>query len=237
MPFDSIPTAADFDRFRVTNPNQSEVVRKRLFDNIIYPTAGLQSVSFFSQPIGQGVTSAIGATAGGLKTQWDTNLELANTLPSGKQFVIESIEIQFTPGSVSTTNTFTIQDITRFAATAAAAQMGAMNDINTVLNSGLVELNILSKNYLRDGPLWCFPSKAGPCYDVAVATNSATTAELSSASGRSSGRPYYLEPPISLQPAVNFEVQVKWPGVVATPSGFNGRLTCILDGFEMRASQ
>jgi hypothetical protein len=40
-----------------------------------------------------------------------------------------------------------------------------------------------------------------------------------------------------LQPAVNFEVLIRYPAAVATPSGFNGRIGVILDGYFMRASQ
>ncbi len=66
--------------------------------------------------MGQGITSALGGTVGTGKTLWDTNLELPNTLPSGKAFMIESIEVLFFAGSVSTTNTNTIVAPTVFAA-------------------------------------------------------------------------------------------------------------------------
>ena len=42
---------------------------------------------------------------------------------------------------------------------------------------------------------------------------------------------------MTLQPAVNFDVTLRWPALVATPSGFNGRVGIILDGYLMRASQ
>ena len=88
-----LPTAADFNARRVTNPNQSEIVRQRFYDYQLYATAGTTQLTFFSAPVGQGVTTALGGTAGTAKTLWDTNLELPNTLPSGKAFMIESIEV------------------------------------------------------------------------------------------------------------------------------------------------
>jgi hypothetical protein len=234
---DKFPSAADFNSRRVTNPAQSEVVRQRFYDYQLYATAGVSQLTFFSQPIGQGVTSALGGTVGSAKTIADTNLELPNTLPSGKAFMIESIEVLFFPGSVSTTNTYTPASPVLFNATAAAAVAAQAADVNTMYQAGVLELNILSKNYLRETPVLAFPPKAHFDLDAAIASNSATTAEVGIVNMRAAGRPYYISPEIALQPSVNFEVVIKYPGVVATPSGFNGRIGIILDGYFMRASQ
>lgn len=232
-----LPTAADFNARRVTNPSQSEIVRQRFYDYLLYPTAGATQFSFFSQPVGQGLTTALGGTAGTSKTLFDTNLELPNTLPSGKAFMIESIEVIFFPGSVSTANTYTLASPVIFNATAAAAVQSQLADVNSFYQSGMLELNILSKNYLRETPLLAFPPKANFNLDAAVASNSATTALNGAVNMRAAGRPYYIEPTIALQPAVNFEVILRFPAAVATPSGFNARVGVILDGYFMRASQ
>jgi hypothetical protein len=232
-----IPTAADFNSRRVTNPSQSEVVRQRLYDYQLYPTAGSTQFAFFQQPIGQGLTSAVGGTVGAGKTQWDTNMELGGTLPSGKAFLIESIEVIFFPGSVSTSNTYTPVKPLEFNATAAATTGFQMADVNSFYQSGMLELNILSKNYLRETPLIAFPPKTAFNLDAAIATNSATTAVNIAENMRAAGRPYYIDPTIALQPAVNFEVLIRFPAAVATPSGFNARIGVILDGYFMRASQ
>ena len=139
-----MPTAADFNARRVTNPNQSEIVRQRFYDYQLYATAGTTQLTFFSAPVGQGLTTALGGTAGTAKTLWDTNLELPNTLPSGKAFMIESIEVLFFPGSVSTANTYTIASPALFNATAAAAVSSQLADVNSFYQSGMLELNILS---------------------------------------------------------------------------------------------
>lgn len=232
-----IPTAADFNSRRVTNPSQSEVVRQRLYDYQLYPTAGQTQFSFFQQPIGQGITSAVGGTVGAGKTQWDTNMELGGTLPSGKAFLIESIEVLFIPGSVSTANTYTPVKPLEFNATASATVGGQLADVNQIYQAGMLELNILSKNYLRETPLLAFPPKTQFNLDVGIASNSATTAVNVAENMRAAGRPYYIDPTIALQPAVNFEVLIRFPSAVATPSGFNGRIGVILDGYFMRASQ
>jgi hypothetical protein len=232
-----LPTAADFNARRVTNPSQSEIVRQRFYDYQLYATAGTTQLTFFSAPVGQGLTTALGGTAGTAKTLWDTNLELPNTLPSGKAFMIESIEVVFFPGSVSTANTYTPVSPVLFAATAASSVGNQAADVNSFYQSGMLELNILSKNYLRETPLIAFPPKANYNLDAAIASNSATTAEVGVVNMRAAGRPYYLEPTIALQPAVNFEVVLRFPAAVATPSGFNARVGVILDGYFMRASQ
>lgn len=232
-----VPTLADFNRARVTNKSQSEVLRQRLYDYQLYPTAGSTQLSFFQQPVGSGVTSAQGAAVGAAKTQWDTNMEIGGALPSGKQFMIESIEVVFKPGSVATAHTYTPANLSLFAAVAVAALAGQLNDVNTFYQSGMLELNVLSKNYLRETPLEAFPPKAALDVSAGLSTNSATTSEVAAVLGKASGRPYYLDPVVSIQPAVNFEVLLRWPAAVATHSGFNARVGILLDGFLCRASQ
>lgn len=231
------PTVADFTQSRVTNAAQSEIVRQRFYDYLLYATAGVAQLTFFALPIGQGITTAQGAVVGSAKTPWDTNLVLANTLPSGAGYLIESIEVYFDPGSVATANTYTPANLSLFAVAAAAALAGAANDVNSFYQGGLLELNVLAKNYLRETPLRSFPPKCWIGMDAAVASNSATVGEAALVQARASGRPYFIDPTISLQPAVNFDVTLKWPAAVATPSGFNARVGVILDGYTMRASQ
>ena len=233
----ALPTAADFNARRVTNPSQSEIVRQRFYDYQLYAQAGTTQLTFFSLPVGQGVTTAQGGTVGTAKTLWDTNLELPNTLPSGKAFMIESIEVLFFPGSVADANTYTVASPVLFNTTAAAAVSAQLADVNRFYQAGMLELNILSKNYLRETPMIAFPPKANFALDAAYATNAAATALAGAVNMRSAGRPYYIDPTIALQPAVNFEVVIKYPAAVSLPSGFNARVGVILDGYFMRASQ
>lgn len=231
------PGSFGFDAGAVTNPAQSEVIRQRLYDYQLYATAGVGQLTFFQSPIGQGITSALGAVVGSPKTIADTNMQLAGQLPSGMAYKVESLEVLFSPGSVATANTYTPAAISNFIAAAAVTQMAALNDVNTIMHSGVLEFNILQKNYLRETPLKAFPLKADLDVSAAAASNSATTSEVTASYAKAAGRPYYLDLPITIKPAINFEVAIKWPGVVATGSGFNGRMGVILDGLLMRASQ
>lgn len=230
-------TAADFQAARVTNPSQAEIIRQTLYDSLIYPAAGSVSLSFFQTPIGQGITSALGATAGTTKTDADTNMQLGGQLPSGIQFLAESIELLFYPGSVSTANTFTVDTLTFFLAAASAVPTAQVDDASAFYQSGVLKLRVLDKNYLSEQPLGRFPPKTQINIAGAIASNSATTAEVGFARAFAEGRPYYLDPPILLQPAMSWGINLTWPGLVPLPSGFNARVVCVIDGAMMRASQ
>jgi len=232
-----MPTSDDFTRNRVTNPNQSEIVRQRLYDFQLYPTAGQTLFTFFSLPVGSGITSALGATVGTSKTFADTNMRLGGQLPNGQGYMVESVEVFFMPGAVATTNTFLPALQGNFEATAADAAFAAWEDVNRFRNAGYLEFNILSKNYLRETPMLAFPCKADFMNDGAVASNGAATGASYLGGLRSAGRPYYVEPMIALQANMNFEITINFPGAVATPSGFNARVGVILDGYMYRASQ
>lgn len=231
-----LPGADAFNAGRVTNPGASERIKQRLFDYQLYPTAGIQQLSFFQSPVGQGVTSALGAAVGSAKTQWDTNMNLGGQLPSGMMFLIESIELDFQPGSSSVANTFLPAAVQQFVGAATATTFATANDVNLFYASGMLELNVLQKNYLRETPLKCFPPKAHVSMDAALSTTVATSS-LALINSRADGRPYYIEGGITLQPATNFEILLKWPSAIATPSGFNARVGVILDGYILRASQ
>jgi len=228
----------NFDAYRVTNPAESEQFADVLYDSAVYPTAGAAQLAFFQTAAGQGLTSSPGATAGTVKSYSDTNMQVGGSLSSGINFLVECIEVLFLPGSVATANTYTLANLSAFTAVAAQAIVQATNDVNTIYQSGVLELNILQKNYVRRAPLLNFPPRAHFDLGGALASNSATTGALSMILAKCTGLPGYVDPPISIQSSVQFEVLLKWPGgVVATPSGFNGRVMVSLAGKTMRASQ
>lgn len=225
-----------FQSWRVTNPDQSEYIRQRLFDSQIYPAAGTQQLQFFTNPPGQGVTSALGGVVGQPKSEWDTNIPTSNQLPSGIEYLIESFEVLFEPGISSVANTYTPAAIGVLNTVANNALLQPSNDVNTFYQSGRLQFKVLAKTYLDEQPLMSFPPKAQLDMSGAVATtNVAATPTLQLT--KAMGRPYYLDPPIALQSAVNFTVSLLWPAAVPTPSTFNGKVTVYLDGVMKRASQ
>lgn len=233
----NFPSVEDFAAYGVVSPSNSEVVRQRLYDFQLYPTAGIGSLAFFQQAPGGGIGTALGAAVGATKTLADTNMELNGQLPQGKAFMIETIEVVFLPGTSAAANTYTPALPSVFATAEAAAVLAQANDSETLRQAGYLELNISSKNYLREIHLGSFPPKTYNNVDGAVTSNSATVGETAFISAKWNGRPYIVEPAIVLNSGINFDVTIKFPGLVATPSGFNGRIGVILDGYYLRASQ
>lgn len=238
MPFAETPSAQAFDRYSVVNPNWSEIVRQPLYDYLLYPTAGQAQFSFFSLPIGQGITSALGAVVGTPKSISDTNMAAAGMLPSGLRQMVEGVEVHVLPGAVSTANTYTQAALLSFAAVAAAT-VGSpwFNDFNALMMSGRLEFSVLSKTFLVDTPLYKFPPRNQLIVDAAIASNSATTAEVIAGKAGLSGAAYDLAPPIALEPTVSFSVTINYPAAVATPSGFNARIGVVLPGYQQRVGQ
>jgi hypothetical protein len=154
---------------------------------------------------------------------------------------VTSIEIIFEPGSVSTANTFTPQVVHAYLNTVPSNQLpvpgGAVNDVNNLRQVGYLQLIVGSKPYLTEAPIGRFPPKTRLEMDAAISTNLATTGTLEAISGKWGGRPYYLDPPIFLPPTQNFSITLNFAAAVATPSGFNGRIGVIFDGFLYRNSQ
>lgn len=231
------PTLAQLQQYAVVNGQDLEAVRQTLYDFQLYPTAGQTQLQFFQAPGGQGITSAIGAVVGSAKGFADTNMTLAGQLARYVNFLLQSIEVFFEPGSVATANTYTPFRPVVLIAIPTLALTSGPNDVDAIRQSGWLELFVSNKTYLREAPLGRFPPKTQLDLDVAFATNSATTLGIGGFSGKFYGRPYYVEPWITLPANANFTVNLNWPGAVATPSGFNGRAGVVMDGITFRNTQ
>lgn len=217
-----VPTRAELSRYSV-NRQGWEAIKQTLYDYQAYAAAGQSQLTFFAVPVGGGATP---------KTLTDTNMTLAGQLPKNQEFLIQSIEVWFSP----TTPTVAAQMPAAFGAQAAAL---IANDAYIVGRSGNLNLTIGSKPYLQEAPLGRFPQKA--YFDVAGALSDVTTAGASLqnrlAFGKWTGRPYLLDPvPLLLPENQNFVVTLNWPeGVQAITNP--GRIGVILDGILYRRSQ
>jgi hypothetical protein len=232
----NFPSLADFRSFMVNQLGSVEVIRQSLYDTQLYPTAGQTRLAFFQLPIGQGLSASPG-NANAAKALTDTNMQLGGQLPAPQGFWIQSVEVDFQPGSVNTANTFTIQPPTLTAAAAGVGIQCGEHDVNNFYNAGALALNIGQKVYLQEAPLLWFPPKCRFELDTAVAQNSATTTLWGKVKMKAGGRPYILDPGLALMTSQNFDITLTWPVVVATPSGFNGAVRVILDGWLFRAVQ
>ena len=207
-----VPSIAYLRRFAVNRPGEPEVIRQMLYDHELYPLAGVTQLNFFQNPIGQGVTTALGAAAGTRKTRADTNMTLSGQLSTLVNFVIQKIMLTIDVGSVTTDNTYTQEPAGQFNAAAAAALVQAVNDVETFFRSGWLELEIGNKLYLIEAPLGKFPPHWQTVIDSSVSTNSATVGITLFRRASQAGRPYFTDPALSLMSNQNFVVRLNWPG-------------------------
>lgn len=221
-----IPSLQSLMKYDVNRRGDYEGIRQTLYDSATYVAAGQNQLQFFQIPLGQGTTTAPGAT--GAKTRNDTNMQSAGQLPQPQHFLVESIEIIVHPG---------VNIGVEAAAT--PTEPNFSNDMYSIAKSGDLDFFIGSKSYLIEAPLGRFPPKTK--LDGYAATHFAQAAaadqHLSIDYAAWVGRPYYLDPPVLLVPNQNFNISLNWGGLVALPSGQDARVFIALDGLLYRQSQ
>ncbi len=218
------PTVSQLKQYAVNRQGEFEVTRQTLYDFQAYASAGQTQLTFFQLPIGQSG-----------KTRDDTNMESAGQLPAPKNFLVESIEIYLFPAdNIVTVNNAadTVVDVVNFA-----------NDVQAVQESGNLDFFIGSKSYLGEAPLGRFPPKTCLKTEFAFAAVVNQTAaadevdQISADYAVFAGRPYFVDPNITLVPTQNFNVTLNWATAVALPSGSNARVGVVLDGLLYRLAQ
>jgi len=220
----NLPTLAELKQYAVSQPDNVEVTKQSLYDFQTYAAAGQTVLTFFQNPIGQ---------AG--KTKADTNLEQGGQLPAGKNFLVTSIECLFFPGVDPMT------EVTGVAGAIVPTEF--TNDVYTVQKSGYLDFFILSKSYLTEAPIGRFPPKtkldveSAIALDVKQAVAADAESQLVMDYANFAGRPYFIEPNITLVSNQNFNVSLNWAAALALPSGVNGRIGIVLDGLMYRWSQ
>lgn len=211
----AIPSLEDLQKYNVNRPGAVEAIRQTLYDFQVYAAAGQTQLNFFQVPLGQGG-----------KTQADTNMETAGSLPAPKQFLVQSIEVYFFPGVL-------------LSILQADAPAVYLNDVQAVFKGGWLDFFIGSKSYLTEAPIGRFPQKShiGVFAAPSSQTTPAATLQTMVAYADFTGRPYYIDPPILLVPTQNFRISLNWPAVVALPSTAAGRIGIVVDGILYRNSQ
>lgn len=211
-----VPDFEQLSAYDVNVVGKYEVNRQCLYDTVTYGgVAGQTSLTLFSLPIGQGG-----------KSIQDTNMTTAGSMPSPINFLIESVELIFIPGS----NAFN---------EGATAGTPYYDDVLSFKNNGALRLTIGDKSQLIEAPLGVFPPKASLDVNSAVSNNVTPAAGTKSvfAFADMVGRPYLLDVPLLLRPTQNFDVKLEWKTPIAMPSGQNARIICKLDGLRYRLAQ
>lgn len=236
----NFPNLSDFKAYMVNKLGEMEVIRQSLYDTIVYPTAGVAQVLFFQNPIGQGLSASPG-NAGAAKQLSDTNMTQPGTLPAPQAFWVQSVELDFQPGSSAAANTFALQIPGALVATDVATAQAGAHDVNAFYSTGALRFTVGTKPYLEEAALLRFPPKARFEYEAALSGGAGAAATLERVHLKeklcAGGRPYNLEPGVPLMTSQNFNVTLLWPVIVPTPSGFNGAVRCILDGWLFRSVQ
>jgi hypothetical protein len=196
----------------VVNLPNKESVRSSLYDFQTYNAAGHSELTFFQVPKG----------ANG-KTLEDTNIDQAGSLPAGKTFVIETVELYFFSGSPVSSSL------------AADNNAHQADDLYQFISHGYLDLFIGSKSYLTEAPLGRFPASTGLRVEGGIATGAATVGKNEYAT--STGLIYRVEPNITLVSTQNFNVSLNWRTPIAMPSGLNARVGVVMRGLLQRNSQ
>lgn len=207
----------------VTQLSNQDVIYAPLYDSTTWASAGQTQIVFFTSPIGQGTTSAPGAT--GTKTISDTNLNSAGQLTKGNEFYMTGQEIMFFPGSnPEVTGT-------------AGMTNGFLNDTFAASKSGLLTLQVGSnRNYIQDGPLGIFPPNARLFVAAAVGgtDTAATNGIISNVYAAFSGEPYEITP-VYIEATLGFQEQITWPAAVTLAT--TARIFSRMRGYLVRNSQ
>lgn len=200
-----------------------DVIYAPLFDSAAYGTAGQNQLVMFTSPLGQGTTTAPGAT--GSKTLADTNMTAAGQLTKGNEFYMTGQELMLFPGENPET-------------------VGGNNVINSFLNdtynvgkSGVLTLQIGSNRaYIQDGPLLIFPPSARLAVQAAIGgVNTASTQSISEALYASwAGEPYAITP-VYIEATQGFQETLQWPASVTITA--TARLFSRLRGYLIRNAQ
>jgi hypothetical protein len=231
------PSIANVDRSYAVTLNRYEQSRATLYDGLVYPAAGTTQLSFFSVPIGQGV-SVLGA---GAKNLSDTNLTLAGQLPSTQKFLIERIALKVQPSTPS--NNASIIDP---AYLGAPIQFDPINDVWYILRSGNLTLTLANKVYVQEAPLDVFPPGSALRIDTAMAQESLTNTgnttgnnALEIGFAQSYGMLYDLDPDnLLIDSNMSFQLTLSWPeGLQALPSDHPARIFARLEGTLYRMVQ
>lgn len=221
-------TQADIDNHVSRQPGNNDIIWDPLYDFASYAAAGQAQISFFTQPQGQGTTSAPGGA--GVKTIHDTNLTQQGQLGLGQRFFCTGIEILFFPGQVNPSRAAIVE--------ATYITSSFVNDVYTVFRSGLLTFSIGSNRvYSQQAPLGLFPATTRVYMSPALTGQGATATSFAIIDyAAPAGEPYSIVGQF-IESTQVFNVTVSWPGLVPLPTGVAGRIGCRLRGYQIRNVQ
>lgn len=210
----------------VTALAAQDIIYAPLFDSASYAAAGQTQIVLFTNPIGNGTTSAPGAT--GSKTLADTNMTAAGQLTKGNEFFMTGQELIFLPGEAPEQAGL---------AQAPSVTNGFLNDTYNVGKSGFLTLQIGSnRQYIQDGPLMLFAPSTRLAVAAALGGAGGTGTQVLANTTYASwtGEPYAITP-VYIEATQGFQEVLQWPAVVAITA--TARIFSRMRGYLIRNAQ
>ncbi len=204
-------------KFGVNWQGAKDVIFSPLWDRQVYPKAGTAVMQFFA------------VQESGTKTKSDTNMQLAGQLPQPEIFLATGLYVAFASGA----------PIVKGAQASAANVYTAADDLVALYGSGNLEFRVGTKDYATGAPLGLYPPPYRFSADFALsdATTAAASLLTVAALARVCGDVMAITP-IEIPPGQGFGVTLAWPeGVLALPSGVDGRIGVGLLGYRYRPVQ
>jgi len=193
-------TKASFDDYRATRKDDKEGLRWSLYDTLVYAAAGQVQLNFFKTPIG------------GTKFFDDTNMDLAGQVQAGWIFRAKFIELRFTPGVNPSTTA------------AAVAVQQYLNDVFTFSENGWLNFKVSQKDIVIDAPLGIFPPMTRLYAESSIGATFAAPNLVSNIYAQTAGKPFVLDPVITIAPSQAFALSLNWKAAVPLPSGIAGKV-------------
>lgn len=193
--------AAVASRFSVNLNGVTEALWQPIYDTLTYPAAGATNLVAFQNPVGVGGT-----------TKALTNVQSAGMFPAGQNFIGVDISVELIPAALTTVAAY-------------------ITDCLAFYNSGWLELNIGSKNYLTEAPMGAFPTKHR--LDV-FAVNDASAAPTVFRYAQNRGEIYQITP-VLIPQNQNFNITLQWPALV--PISAQSTIQVKMGGYLFRTAQ
>jgi hypothetical protein len=221
----SIPEPGFFARYGINVEDVDDISWYPITDHLAYPAAGVQTLNFFANGVGQGVTSALNAI--GPKNFADTNLENQGSLPFPERALVVAIGISIFPGVLPAAGPVAPGTTGQF-----------VNDVYQIGRTGFLFWKVGQKTITIDGPLQKFGNAEG--IDVSAALSDSTTAAADALAqvnyARLAGDAYPIVP-VALPSNQNFPLSLNWPALVPTPSTTIARIGVTLYSYRIRKAQ
>ncbi len=202
-------------RYGVNVGGVVEALWQPVYDTLDYAAVGQLALRFFQNPVGQNG-----------RTLADTNMRSAGVFPAPQQFLATQICVDFIPGVLPGVSSAVQADLVEY-----------VNDVFTMAQNGVLELNIGSKNKLTDSPLGKFPPTHS--LDIGAALANDTVAATGVAINYAAPKGILFDiTPANIPWAQNFDVTLSWPAaLVPLPSGSAGSFRVTMNGYLYRLAQ